>query len=213
MYITNNNKTVTYEGGDRITSMTTHYKRRRRVDPKILDKIEEMGLAGYGASKIYDELQEDETIDIDKLPDLRTVQRIIREDILPQTPSGTWTLNCSKGDDIPVILKTLVDVISNTKGRITSLTRAEAEWIIFMSHAAPDLSPYIWYTLGKRYLKHQESGASTEALDQYLAFAPWRSKENNKKYEELIESGWIKPLIRTFPPEVKITRKAKEANK
>ena len=57
--------------------------------------------------------------------------------------------------------------------------------------------------LDQRLLRYQsadgaqapEKEASTEELDAYLGFAPWREAEALERYKEMVGAGWVKPMV------------------
>lgn len=171
--------------------MTPVRRTKRRLSRKVLDKIEELANDGYAATQVLIELQKDRNLKGEYLPPLRTLQRIIRDDIIPQDPSGPWSLADSEGIDAPAILEVLAEVISHTEGRVKSVTRNEAKWIVSISRAVPDLPTWGVFTLARAYLKREETKESTADLDTYLAFAPWRDREHEEAYKKAVEAGYV----------------------
>lgn len=75
------------------------------------------------------------------------------------------------------VLPVLGELLRSSDWRERSITRLEAEWIVKLRTAVPDLPiPYaLRYT--RRYLAGIEAGEPTDRLDRELAAGSWRSLE------------------------------------
>lgn len=128
-----------------------------------------------------------------------------------------------------LLLDVLADVAVVTKGRVTTLTRAEAEWIGRVLIAAPSLMerpdqpvgpwehdwrPYFdvarglgWgvYVIAREYLLRTNDGRSTADLDLYLAFEPWRSPLHRQAYEAMAPAASQPFGFRRIGPKVTLT--------
>ncbi|MFN2484265.1 MAG: hypothetical protein ABR509_04925 [Candidatus Limnocylindria bacterium] len=60
-------------------------------------------------------------------------------------------------------------MIKATEGRVRSLSRDEAEWVVRVRRARPDLHPWLAYKYATRYRARDDRGESTEGLDIQLA--------------------------------------------
>src|SRR5262249_3088566 len=81
-------------------------------------------------------------------------------------------------------------------------TRAEAERVVFLHRAAPDLPPLNGWSLAQVYALREARADSVADLDHLLAFAPWRhGKPGWDRYDHAIAAGWIveAPLYLTKP--------------
>lgn len=171
--------------------MATPRLKKRRIKGHVQEKIEVLALRRRSAKQIYDQLSEDEDIDPDDLPTLRTVERIVN-DVRPRDTSAPWSLADSDADNVPAVLETLAAVIEFTEGRVTHLTRAQATWIARIRRAAPDLALWRVYLVAMMYQKEEEKNADASGLDAYLAFAPWRSREDALRYQKAFQAGYIR---------------------
>ena len=164
--------------------------RRRRGRPRIPDEIqveiERLAYLEVPSPEIRQRLKQKfgEAV----APSLRTVQRLVAK-LTPPKPSDPWSLADAEGDEAGLILPVLASVIEETRGQSQYLTQAEADWIVRIRRAAPDLDPVIVYALAGSYPVWAERGG-TNPLDALLAFAPWRSNENRQRY--LRAGGFIR---------------------
>lgn len=164
-------------------------RKRRHVPLEVERAIGNLALRGFTPIQIYRHLEEKEEFK-GKLPSLRTVQTIVKQN-LPRDPSEPWSLADSKRGDVPSVLETLAAVIEQTEGRITSLSVAQAEWIARIDSAAPDIDPWDRFLVTVMYQKLAETDGSTKDLDAFLAFAPWRGNEALIRYNKAFQSGYI----------------------
>ena len=116
-----------------------------------------------------------------RIPHIRTIQRIVRENT-PQDPSAPWQLAEASGGDAALVLPVLAAMIEVSEGRLKALSTAKAEWIVKLRRVADDLPLWAIYELTIKYMLRRERHNPTDDLDAFLAFAPWRSKEHNKRY-------------------------------
>ncbi len=139
----------------------------------------------------------------------------------------------SLADLSPAMARLLLDVLADvtvvTKGLVTTLTRAEAEWIGRVLIAAPSLmerpdqprDPWEedwrryfnvarglgWgvYAIAREYLLRTNDGRSTADLDLYLAFEPWRSPLHRLAYDSVAPAGTQPFGLRRGGPVVTLT--------
>ena len=92
------------------------------------------------------------------------------------------------------------------------ITRAEAEWVVRLTKAAPTLWPkhaYVLYVLAVHY--GQLNGKPTQHLDSFVAARPWLSAENATRFLRLLSLGLNKdigepdPWVRDFAQELLTT--------
>ncbi len=172
--------------------------RKRRIDGDIQEKIEAKAMDGWTPSQILKyldgELAED---DKGRLPpDIRTIQRIVKEVAIPDT-SGTWSITDNEGEDARLVLDILAANIVSKQGFMypdmkRKFTKAEAQWIIRLRKAAPDAPAKIIILLFQLYMRREAKGITDTAdLDGYLAFTPWRDKDCLRLYKRVVVNGWI----------------------
>lgn len=162
---------------------------RQKVDIPVQRKIRALALQGFGAAVIERELRKDEDI-AGRLPTLRTVQRYVAE-LTPTEKSGDWSLVDSEPEYVGTILEVLAAAIRRTGGQKRSLTKTEADWILIVRSAAPDLPAREVYPLARLYLLRQERNESTLDLDSLLAFAPWRGPSAMTLYRAAVTANQI----------------------
>lgn len=168
---------------------------QRRIDRDILDFITDLAVNRKDKSpaEIYrDMLRQDEFKD--RCPKKRTVERIVAE-LRAKDESPTWSIGDSDPEDAKLVLASLEHIVSNSFGRATTVSKAEAEWIIRIQKIAPDLSQFRAQVLAHLYRIRKSKKASTAELELYLALAPWRDREKLEKYMELVNEGKIKPMV------------------
>jgi hypothetical protein len=120
-------------------------------------------------------------------PSERTLQKMVKWASV--TPAEPWTLADADRDEIALIAP--VWAVALESGR--RLTKGEADWIVRVRTAAPDLPPGdVWGMAG---LYATESVFVTQGLrdafDAVIAFAPWRSKDHAERYFAAANSGRI----------------------
>jgi hypothetical protein len=134
-----------------------------------------MHVAGQKPPAILTALDLDPKFQNMKKPSLRTVQSwTASAEWSPEVDTQRWGLADAKGDEAPIVLETLAGVIEETAGKVSSLSRVEACWIVRVARAAPDLSPWQRYVFARSYIGQMAAKESTANLDLTLAFAPWR---------------------------------------
>ena len=69
---------------------------------------------------------------------------------------------------------------------------AEADAIVRVRLAAPDLQPYLAYITAALYVSRQSRGAPTTDLDAWIAMKPWL-KTNRDTYRWVVERGFVAP--------------------
>src|SRR5262249_23598131 len=128
----------------------------------------------------------------DRLPTLRTVQRIVSERT-PRDNSGPWTLGTADTVHARVVLDVLAAVVDETEGHNASFTQEEAKWGVQVSAVAPDLPPYERWRIARLYMGRASRGEPMDDLDGFLAYAPWRDGEAGwKRYNDAVEAGWVR---------------------
>ena len=119
----------------------------------------------------------------------RTVERMAKEYRAPDE-SPPWTVEDSDPQDAKLILEWLASFNGFGKG----LKKVEAFWHLKIQRIAPDLSWVRAGVLANLYRIRTAKEASTEELDAYLGFAPWRGAEALERYKEMVGAGWVKPM-------------------
>ena len=183
--------------------MTTQSQRiERRIDGDIQDEITALAITtDWTPAQIYREIGERDQSRVSR----RTVERIVKENRV-KDETGPWLMKETDGEDARLILNVLAGVMTWSKGYRQSITKAEAEWILRISKAAPGLSTRNIWLVAATYRSRDHRGADTTDLDAYLSFMPWLDEEALSRYKSAVKSGWIKAtnmwhdLVEAPPP-------------
>jgi hypothetical protein len=163
-------------------------KRTRRIDLRVERTIHELADRGASPSQIHRELGRDPE-SIAELPNLRTVQRVVREHVQADD-SGSWELDVKAGADAAAVVEVLATVVSITGGVTRAVTNLEAAWVKTLASIAPDLDPWRTYRAARVYIARRARNESTLDLEVWLGLAPWRAGRR-ERYEELIADGVV----------------------
>lgn len=138
------------------------------------------------------------------VPDVRTIQRAVA-DLRPRDQRGEWRLADATGEEAALVLPVLAAVFEKTEGRRMHISVGEAEWIVRLMTAAPDLPPWEAYQLTRAYIRASETESSTDLLDRWFAFAPWRDNAERWRkflpYEDHFRKAWaeVRGSLATTP--------------
>lgn len=173
--------------------MTKIRRRRRNMEPLLQRYIERMARGGrHSPADIFRKMQESEQFaHIDKLPSLRTVENVVKA-VVMRDKTGPWSVADSAPEDARIILDVLADAIAVWGEYV--FNKAEAAWVLKIAKLAPGLRHIDLLELAQLYLLAEGKGESTEGLDAYLAFMPWKSKNRFENYKYALEQGWIKEV-------------------
>ena len=97
------------------------------------------------------------------------------------------------------MLPLLADLVEATKGRVRSLTNAEAAVLTRLGRAVPDMPVVTMYRWSRAFIAARDH-EPTEALIHYLAFTPWRDR--GERYLAAFRRGWIGGLRSLSPDDV-----------
>ena len=109
------------------------------------------------------------------VPTERTIRQYVKELILPD-PSGRWSLT-DDSEEAAFLLSVLGAVVQFSEGRISQLTRKQAEWIERIKHGVPDIPPLTTYYFTRAYMLRESEGQDTAHLDMALALSPTAEEE------------------------------------
>jgi len=175
---------------------------RPRIPRDIEIAIEGFAAEGYTPPQILEALQRKADFKGRALPVIKTIKRIIEREGLAADASEWWSLAAADPDDAATILPVLATVIERTAGRVPSLTKAQADWVLKIRCIAPDLSPWSAFRLAISYRVRVHREEPTADLDELLAFTPWRSREHLERFLRVVNSahpdwiqttgGWVK---------------------
>lgn len=149
--------------------MTTLKRRRKRyLDRDVEEKLAALILRGYSAKQIETELSTDEKY-AGRLPQLRTLQRIVSEPNGLRDAAATWSINDTPADDLRLVLDVWAAVLVESDGRVHRLTVEEAQSILRVRKAAPWLEGWPVWLVAREYLTRVASNEDTTDLDLFLA--------------------------------------------
>jgi hypothetical protein len=163
--------------------------RSRRIDLLVEAKIEELADRGAAPSQIHRALARNPDLKLIDLPNLRTVQRIVRER-LQTDDSGPWEVDAGKVAEAAVVIEVLATVVWVTGGRTRAITKLEATWVETITAVAPDLNPWARYRAARFYVARKARREPTLDLDTWLGLAPWRPGRR-ERYEKLVADGIV----------------------
>lgn len=185
------------------TNATEHGK---RTPWQIREAVTRLAVEGWAPKQIHEYLKEQERLK-PLLPNLRTVQRIVRD--VSARRSAPTVSPIVTSDQAARVLDTLAVVIQRTEGHITAFTQHQVEWIGRIFRARPDVSPWAAYLLALDYQQRQEAGKSTSDLDAYLAFAPW-TQEGDDLYFSQFARGRVQPAAVYYEVDAKKAQQERE---
>lgn len=156
----------------------------------------------YGPAQIREELErlvnkgEIELAPQRGTPDIRTISDIIEND-LEADESQPWVFALTTVDHTdPVDARNVLEVYAylteTPSRRIGFLTREQAEWIIRIRSAYPEMPAWAVWKWTVRYIEFGEE--AYRHLDAQLAFEIWRSHEDPEsghfeRYQESLQLG------------------------
>ena len=160
-----------------------------RTNPRVVETIEALAWDGYGPAAILKEVQEEFG---EGCVSLSLLKAIVKE--VPRDPTAPWSLYLAEPEEAALVLPVLQAVITRSAGEHV-LTIGEAGWVARVRRAAPDLPPYAAFELARWYYRRSEIGHPvSDDMDALLAYAPWRSPEAWKRYQDALEAQWI-PVV------------------
>ena len=165
-------------------------KGQRDITPQAMRAIVKMMFEPRPPSGPEIERRLNEMVDSGELagevPLIRTIQRVRRELLFPET-TDLWRIDDGKPEDAALILQVLGEIIVLTKGRKRTFIKQEAEWVLRIRKMIPDADSLKVWDIARSYLLHELRGQDSGPLDVYLSFTPWRSKEHYDRYWLAIE--------------------------
>lgn len=144
-------------------------RRKRRIDLDVTIEIERLARDNRGVRQIESHLIKE--FPRDKVPHPKTIQRIIVDETTPRDTSAAWRLAGADPEDAALILPVLF-----TASGHWLLTITEAEWVVRIRSAAPDLPIDGVRDAVKTYVSAQRHERDTGLLDLVLSRHPWRSE-------------------------------------
>jgi hypothetical protein len=160
------------------------------MEGDIQDRAQELALTtDWNAAQIFKDLKR-RFGERDEFPNKRSIERLVKE-FRYADESPPWTVEDSDPEDAKLILEWLASFNGFGKG----LKKVEAFWHLKIQRIAPDLSWVRAGVLANLYRIRTAKEASTEELDAYLGFAPWRGAEALERYKQMVGAGRVKPMV------------------
>jgi hypothetical protein len=116
----------------------------------------------------------------------------------PRDDSGAWSLGSDTTGAPQSVLAALAGIVTATGGRVSGLTRAEADVIARLQLVASGLPAEDLHILARLYVSRRVRGLGSEDLDLYVAFAPWNGPDDRRTYLQKIEDGLVPRPPRWF---------------
>jgi len=160
-----------------------------------VQKVQSDALDGLTPTEILRRLDEAlarEAITAEKLPDLRTIQRWVRE-LRPADRSGRWRLGPADDASAGFVLAARAELMTETEGRVSEISNEAESWLMIVHAVAPDLDPLTAHRVARLYQMRTKQGRDTGDLDAWLGFSPWQSDAAAARYEAAVAAGWIEP--------------------
>lgn len=150
---------------------------RPRIPEKTKQEVLSLHDRGLNMTAVFEDLKT--RAEKQELPDdVRAISYNSIRDLIarerPHDPSGIWLLSVRKGSarlHAELVLAVLADVEQVTEGRVSTLTKREADWCAAIALAAPDLSGWACYALARHYVSRELQGRDTRPLDRVVAHA------------------------------------------
>lgn len=160
---------------------------KRRLPPGVVDAV--LALAHEGPSEIERRLKAAFGANA---PSLRTIQRILGDE---PSEGEAWRFDPAEAEpEDAAVLVVRAYLAQTAKGKRRDVTQAEAEAVRGLFRVAPDLPAALAWHLARGYVGRVQRSLPTAGLDDFLAFAPWRSDEAASRYVDAYLAGWIDEL-------------------
>ena len=189
-------------------------KRHNRVDGIIGGWIRELAIGrGWSAAQIWREIlervhiledreqEQEQSLAIPVIPHKRTIERLVRElkseteDAEPEGMGRTedilWNLTDYEPEVVSKILDVRRQVVLEYREPLPRFTAKEANDLAVIFGAAPDIPARCAYLFAQLYRHYQlnQGQAELQALEDYLAFTPWRPGKYYDSYESKVKAG------------------------
>lgn len=155
-----------------------------RYELRVL--IEQLAWEGRGPADIkreLDKMQADGKIQYS--PDIKTVRKYAKG-AASLDLSGPWSLAADDTGEPAAVLDALEAAVYATKGRVRTLTMAEARMVARIARATDYVAtglpaPDLW-RLARLYVARTDRQDDTVDLDAFLALRPWKSQGDWDRY-------------------------------
>lgn len=160
---------------------------RRTFPDAVVTKADEKLRTGMAPRELREVLLEE--FGAANVPTIRTLQHWAGRN-RPPDPSDLWSLRDSiTGAAARPVLEALGELIKRAEGRPVGITRAEAAYLIRVSRAAPDMPPWLAYTLARHYVYRKQAEMPATDIDAFLALRPWANEGAFANLQWMWEAG------------------------
>lgn len=144
-------------------------QKRRGMSIKVKKRFEELLKAEYSVPQIYDQLVKEfgEPDETDGMVSDRTIRQYVKA-ARPPDPSGAWSF-AGESENAAFVLGVLGAVVDRTEGRISQVTNRQAEWLVRIKWAVPDMPPWAAFWFARAYVFTENENQDTAHLDMALA--------------------------------------------
>lgn len=164
-------------------------RRGRRLSAEVEDRIEELSAHGLAAKRIHQMIGSDPELGPD-CPDIRTLQRRLR--IAGEKPES-WSLAKGTAEEGVAVFAVLQDVIEETNGVVSWVTRMEAAMLVRLRPMVSGLRGWDVYLIARAYALREAGGHPTSDLDALLAYHPWTSSDALLAYSRAVALRHVPP--------------------
>ena len=156
-------------------------QRVRKAPRDVIARISVLFNSGYSTAEIAGLIAKENPEGSVRLRTVQNYVKEIRDNGLP------WDRMAMSGEDARNVLDVLAFVVRFSNGRKRSFSDDEAKWVAWVYRAAPGLSAYRIWVLASLYVAEVRKDApDMSPMDEYIAFQPWVSHENETTYLETV---------------------------
>ena len=163
-----------------------------RTDADVLEAIEDRFGRGRSPRQIYGELTANPHF-AGRVPSVKTIGRKAKTFRLPN-PEERWSLAEADPEEAAVVLPVFAAMAKRDRvWRCQFVTKEEAQILVRITAAAPDLDPWVAYQVAEGYVSRRRRGLQTLGLELGLAFATWRGEASAAEFRRVLDAGFIGP--------------------
>lgn len=163
-----------------------------RTDADVLEGIEDGLGKGRSPRQIHGELSHNPRF-LGRVPSVRTISRKAKT-FWPPGDEERWSLVEAEPDEAAAVLPVFAAMAKRDRvWQCRFVTREQAQVLVAMKAAAPDLDPWVAYKVAQEFQVRGHASRRTLGLELGLAFAPWRSDVSAAELRRVIDAGFLAP--------------------
>lgn len=163
-----------------------------RTDADVLEAIEDRLGRGRSPRQIYGELSVNPHF-AGRVPSVKTIWRKAKT-FRPPNPEERWSLAEADPEEVAVVLPVFAAMAKrDLVWECQFVTKEEAQILVRITAAAPDLDPWVAHQVAKGYVSRRSRGLQTLGLELRLAFATWRGEASAAEFRRVLDAGFIGP--------------------